>query len=227
MALLLPKLRPGFDIILDVVNHFYFRPTNVQDAIDDDDEFDIYETTFESGSLFFSRRDSIQYRMKRILSHFRDELNHRPELLVVSHSQGTMVAIETLNDAEMAWLQNAFSRVTLVTMGSPFKHVYQHYFHHVYPNLTHDRWANLRKHIDRWLNIYRVDDYVGREIDFPKDHELAQTERGTSQVEVQFSNVCLGPRGHQNYWADRAVLGQLRTEIFDCQSDPPIDRKAA
>ncbi len=217
MALLLPHLRPAFDIILDIVNHFYFRPTNIQDALDDDDEFDINETTFESGRLFFSRRDAIQSRLKRILTHFRDELTHRPGLVIVSHSQGTMVAIEALNDKELGWLRNTFSSITLVTMGTPLNHVYQHYFNHVYPRLNQPFWSQLRKQTDRWINIYRIDDYVGREIDFPKEFEVAVDERGSLQQVAMYSNHPVGPRGHQSYWSDREVIGILQHELFDCK----------
>ena len=221
MALLLPKLRPAFDIVLDVVNHFYFRPTNVQDALNDDDEFDISETTFESGSLFFSRRDAIQSRLKRILIHFRDRLNHRTELVVVCHSQGTMISIETLNDPDLDWLHTSFSTISLVTLGSPFKHVYQHYFQHIYPELTHQRWSRLRRTIDRWINVFRIDDYVGREIDFPKFHQTSAFERMAGQPDIIYTNHQVGPRGHQSYWADREVLNIVRDQVFgredECQ----------
>ena len=85
----LAHLRSGFDMILDVVNHFYFRATNVSDVFDDDDEFDIAETTFENGKLFFSRREALHDRLRRILAHYRNKYNHQPELVVISHSQGT------------------------------------------------------------------------------------------------------------------------------------------
>ena len=118
LAFAFPRLHPIFDIVLDIVNHFYFRPTNVQDVLDDDDEFDINETTFESGNLFFSRRQTVHARMQRILTHYRDSMTERPELIIIAHSQGTQIAIEVLNDPELAWLSNQFHSVKLVTMGS-------------------------------------------------------------------------------------------------------------
>src|SRR5690606_19018281 len=118
----------------DVMNHFYFRATQVQDAVNCD-EFDILESTLESGALYFSRRDAIHLRVKKTLAHFRDKLETRPKLTLISHSQGTMIAIEVLNDPELAWLSSSFSEIRLVTMGSPFAHLYQHYFQHLYPQL--------------------------------------------------------------------------------------------
>ena len=166
LAFAFPRLHPIFDIVLDIVNHFYFRPTNVQDVLDDDDEFDINETTFESGNLFFSRRQTVHARMQRILTHYRDSMTERPELIIIAHSQGTQIAIEVLNDPELAWLSNQFHSVKLVTMGSPFSNLYQHYFSHFYPSLDKPYWATLRSRVDRWANIFRIDDPVGTEIDF-------------------------------------------------------------
>ncbi|MEM7456854.1 MAG: hypothetical protein AAF456_21095 [Planctomycetota bacterium] len=230
--LLIPRLRPVLDILLDVVNHFYFRATSIQDALDDDDEFDIKETTFESGSLFFSRRDAIISRLKRILIHYRDEVgNSRPELVIIAHSQGTMFAIEALNDPELGWLKNCFRSTTLVTMGSPFKHLYQHYFGHIFPSLDKPFWSDIRKQADRWINLYRIDDYVGREIDFPRNDGWCETEmlgNGLDSVTVnpkcEYRNYRLGPRGHMSYWTDRAAIEILRQELL---SNARLERRAA
>ena len=252
VLMLLPSLRPALDMLLDVVNHFYFRPTQMEDALDDDDEFDIVETTFEDGKLFFSRRDAIHQRIKRILTHYRDQLDHdlktRPELVIVSHSQGTMAAIEILNDGELGWLNNSFGSVSLVTMGSPLSHIYQHYFGHIYPALDKPYWVSLRRRIDRWINICRIDDFVGTEILFPENHSVAgvgQTVDHTKTMEATFqsprhlpgateavarlpqappypfSNHPVGPRGHTNYWADLEVLNLLRPILLGDSSDGP------
>lgn len=177
-----PRLRPGFDMLLDVINHFYFRPTNVQDVLDDDDEFDMGETTFENGTMFFSRRDALHTRVKRILSHYREEFDHFPELVIVSHSQGTMVAIEVLNDTDFSWLNNTFGSVTLVTMGSPLHHLYQHYFGHCYPPLSEPFWSNLKRRTDRWINICRIDDFVGTVLEFPSGATPAETQCRNSEL---------------------------------------------
>ena len=220
-------------MLLDVVNHFYFRPTNVQDALDDDDEFDIAETTFENGALFFSRRDALHARVKRILAHFRDEYDHHPELIIVSHSQGTMIAIEVLNDEDVAWMNNCFSSVTLVTMGSPLKHLYQHYFGHFYPELDKPYWSSLRRRIDEWVNICRIDDFVGTTLDFPKTGvNDAQQANGiaTGQSFIKptvYSNHAVGPRGHQSYWTDSEVLKILRGKLFGKTYQRQSSRDAA
>lgn len=225
----LPYLRPGFDILLDVVNHFYFRATKLKDALDDDDEFDIKETTFSSGSLFFSRRDMIHCRIKKILVYYRERLRHRPELVIISHSQGTMVAVEILNDPEMAWLSSSFSKTSLVTMGSPLTYIYQRYFGHLYPSLNEPYWDNLRQRVDRWLNLFRIDDFVGQEVDFPVQ-TITKTPRswmadfGASMPES--SAHPLGLRGHTNYWDDEEALKVMRRELF-ADEEQQFQRKAA
>ena len=118
--------------------------------------------------LFYSKRESLHGRMRKILAHYRDQYSHHPDLVIISHSQGTMVAIETLNDRDLDWLNNSFRSVTLVTLGSPFSHLYQHYFGHCYPALEKPFWSCLRRRVDRWVNVFRVDDYVGNEIEFPE-----------------------------------------------------------
>ena len=221
---LVPKLRAGFDIVLDVVNHFYFRATSLRDALDHEDEFDIVETTFESGSLFFSRRDAIHIRLKRILTHYRDRLTQQTDLVLMAHSQGTMIAIEVLNDPELSWLKNRFESITLVTMGSPMSNLYQHYFSHLYPPLENEQWDELRQRVDRWENFYRVDDYVGREIEFPTIDSSHQQGLASESTPV-YINHAFGPRGHLGYWTDREVLKILRTTLK--REVPRSDLKAA
>jgi len=215
---------------------------------DDDDEFDIVDTTFENGMLFFSRRDSIHQRIKRILTHYRDQFDRdrdaagRPELVIVSHSQGTMAAIEILNDEELSWLNNSFSSVSLVTMGSPLFHIYQHYFGHIYPALDQPYWVSLRRRIDRWTNICRIDDFVGTEILFAKNQANARSgvnqssqiapnqgvaglgEARSQGAEINFSNQAVGPRGHTDYWSDLEVLALLRPILLGKSSSDSAGR---
>ena len=217
--MILPRIQPVLDIMLDVVNHFNFRDTEIQDILNDQDEFDINETTFDSGRLFFHRRDSIHVRFKTVLAHYRDQINNRPELTIISHSQGTMVAIETLNDPDLAWLHNQFSSVTLVTMGSPFSHLYQNYFQHFYPDLETEYWECLREQLDRWINIHRIDDFVGTDVNFPVKMRIP-TEAHPKGI---YSNHPVGPRGHMNYWVDAEVLKILRWELMGARDEEDME----
>lgn len=196
-------LRPGLDIVLDIVNHFYFRSATSDDRKQNEGEdFDIDEVTFNGGEFYFSRRDTIHRRMKRILDYYRRTLTGKPALTIVSHSQGTMIAIEVLNDEELDWVTQKFSRVNFITMGSPFHHIYQQYFSHFYPPLDAPMWERLRGRVSRWLNIFRIDDYVGTDIDFPRS--LPQVTSG------RYSNHAVQRRGHSYYWRDRQVLDVIQ-----------------
>ncbi len=219
LFLAFPHLRPVLDIVLDVINHFFFRPTRLEDSLDGD-EFDIRETTLDDGQLFFARRDAVHLRIKRLLTWFYKNLDSKPTLTIISHSQGTMIGIEVLNDPELAWLNGTFSSVRLVTMGSPFSHIYQHYFAHLYPALDKEHWLPLRTRVDRWINIYRRDDFVGTKVEFPVASSEPNGEAGLSGLDSQLASRCVcsnhpvGLRGHMNYWSDREVLAILYRELL-------------
>ncbi|HMO15252.1 MAG TPA: hypothetical protein PKD64_13840 [Pirellulaceae bacterium] len=187
-------LRPALDIVGDIVAHFQFR--RITETECHDDEFEFGEIGFTNARYHFFRRESIHNRMKSILSHFRHATDGKPKLTIVAHSQGTLIAIEVLNDPELNWLSAEFSEINLLTMGSPFTHIYQHYFGHYYPHLDHPHWSNLRGRIAAWANIFRIDDFVGTEINFTPALEAA----------VNCSNHPIERKGHNNYWSDRQVL---------------------
>lgn len=108
-----------------------------------------------------------------------------------------MIAIDVL------WLEWAANRlrgidVDLVTMGSPFTHLYQHYFPDRYPPLfdgsdlnRRDWGTHLPSTVQRWLNIYRVDDFVGTHIDGSEGFP---------------TNICIPAGGHTGYWRQREAL---------------------
>ncbi len=191
-----PYLRSGLDLIYDVINHFYFRFDAIPDA----------RALARPDNPNFPVRRAIQHRLAASIAHLAEQFTgpDRPpcRLVVLSHSQGTMVAIDVLNDPRLDVAIGRFTSLRLVTMGSPFSHIYQHYFRHHYPELRHGHWETLSRRLGPradgpapWLNLYRVDDYVGRSID----------ESRTGLVE----NCPIRPRGHLGYWIDREVLGIL------------------
>jgi len=220
LFLSLKYLRPALDIGLDVVNHFYLKPADDDSAMDDDDEFDFSRVTHEHGSIVFTRREIIGGRLQRILEYYARQYDHRPILNILSHSQGTLIAAEVLNNSDLDWLPQKFSTVNLVTMGSPIHHLYQYYFPHVYPPVDQPYWSNLRSRIDSWTNIFRIDDFVGTEIPFPDSQRNAHGPR--------FSNHPIKVAGHHWYWVDKEVLGivaeqnispVISTAVKMCESD--------
>jgi hypothetical protein len=240
----LPKLRPVFGIVLEIVNHFRFQSKDQVEGLKDDDQFDVRRTTFENGTMIFARRELVMQRMKRVLMYYSALVHQRQqpiELIVIGHSQGTMVAIEVLNSPDMDCL-NAFSRVSLVTMGSPFTNLYQFYFPNFYPSLESRYWRRIKQRVNQWTNVFRIDDPVGTEIHFPanpasaiqpKNPNTTQTANEAASFICSYMNLPIGCRGHMNYWNDREVLGILRSDVFRSEWEahvnaPQLDlRKAA
>jgi hypothetical protein len=210
-------LRPALDIVLDVINHFHFRATTLDDRKSmRNEDFDLDEVTFNGGEFYFYRRDAIHRRLKRILTYYRENLPGNPSLTFVGHSQGTMMAIEVLNDEELDWLGTKFRNVNIVTMGSPFGHIYQHYFPRFYPPLDDPKWSLLVARVNKWLNIFRIDDYVGTTIDFAK---LAELHPGK-----MYENHAVERLGHLNYWTDRQVLKLIREHDM-CRALPVLEEE--
>ncbi len=137
----------------------------------------------------------------RFVATFRALLATRPDhLLIVSHSQGTMIAIDGLQhlieqilDPSLDEPRSIAERIHLVTMGSPYQHLYGHYFGQTHPSNPFDRYQPYH----RWLNIYRSNDYIGTQINGPPD----------------INNASVGPRGHTDYWRDREVLEHLQRHL--------------
>jgi hypothetical protein len=198
--LLKQRLRDWLHILSDIINHFYqrweqvprpwepFRAVNVR--------------TFETQQL-------IEHRFRKTLLTLLDEpgVTH---LTVVAHSQGTVVAVDVLSlgalDAKQRQdLQQRLGQLRqldLVTMGSPFTHLYQHYFPERYPPLSHASWDGLRQCVRRWLNVYRVDDFIGTFIE----------GSGSTTWPGEPQNFPLPAGGHTGYWRQPEVLALLREQ---------------
>jgi len=128
-----------------------------------------------------------QMRVRFVAVYDRLLAQNPDAIVVVAHSQGSMITIDgLLQCSKNAHLKPALKITHLVTMGSPYEHLYQHYFpehHDIDPLKGHDPLAS-------WLNIYRSNDFVGTSLD-----EIQNIE-----------NIPVGPRGHTNYWTDKEVL---------------------
>jgi hypothetical protein len=130
-----------------------------------------------------------------VRSLVRDE---KPDRLdIVSHSQGTMIAIDLIGDNGGDWLgtlreEHPKGEMRLVTMGSPYAHLYGNYFPNSFAPVE-ELDAN-KAVLSAWLNIFRIDDFVGTHI-------------GKGEWPVEFP---VAPNGHTNYWVDRGVVMKLR-----------------
>jgi hypothetical protein len=121
------------------------------------------------------------------------------EVVVIAHSQGTVIAVRAIvmeieairrKQTSLLFDTKSIGKRTLVTMGSPCSHLYEHYFPSKFPLPT-----DFDQRLDRWINIFRVDDFVGTLVgdlngDWPK-------------------NIAVNPKGHTGYWTDDDVREEL------------------
>lgn len=140
-------------------------------------------------------RERIQDRLATLMAELL--ANENPErVVIVAHSQGTVIALDTIDRYGLHWTKGREMR--LVTMGSPYTHIYNRYFPASFP--AHRDRPNLAPGgvLAGWTNIFRVDDFVGTHID----------TAGTWPLE------CPVPAGgHTNYWVDAEVYPALRAAV--------------
>jgi hypothetical protein len=186
-ALFQKGLGNALHILMDIVSHFSREHLPVPSLI----------TTEKANLQDFTIQQKLEARFRSVLDEVL-QLGHVTHLTIVAHSQGTMIAIDVL------WFEWAANRlhgieVDLVTMGSPFTHLYQYYFPNRYPPLfvaggLSPKWgSHFTKTVRSWLNVYRVDDFVGTHIDGDSSGRFPE-------------NICIASGGHTGYWHEAAAL---------------------
>jgi hypothetical protein len=131
------------------------------------------------------RRARIQGRLRTLLEEVVPKERFDQAIFVV-HSQGSVIAFDYLKEAAPYNQELGGLKPDVVTLGSPLAHLYQHYFYE-YVGLERDV-AALRGNIGRWVNLYRVDDYIGTSL-------MLGPEAGIHNVEI-------GLGGHMDYWKE-------------------------
>jgi hypothetical protein len=149
------------------------------------------------------QRERIQDRLSVLVRNIlRDE---KPDRLdIVAHSQGTVIAIDLIKREGAEWLANMQEHHTapairLVTMGSPYRHLYQHYFPSSFRPIDSQSAMAKREHdtrgvLSEWINIFRTDDFVG-------------THVGSGVWPEEYPTRA---NGHTMYWVDRHVIERLQ-----------------
>jgi hypothetical protein len=210
-------LLEGLHILRDVIGHFYRTKIGLRDFWRPVAQF-VDPETFAN---LFTLQRQIEHRFCAVLEQVLRRRNVT-RLTVVSHSQGSVVAILSLylNSTHDLLKAHGVKEVRLVTMGSPYTHLYQHYFPYRYPPLYTDpardpagfntrQWQALREVLSHWLNVFRIDDFVGTVIygdcsgTFPR-------------------NQWVYGSGHTGYWIDENALGVIRGWLpGSVHTDPP------
>jgi hypothetical protein len=143
------------------------------------------------------RRERLRARLDALSDQLVCEEGFDGVVFVV-HSQGSVIAYDFLTSDTGTCQKLLAARPHLVTFGSPLGHLYQFYFKE-YAALHADIRA-LRPKLASWVNLFRVDDYVGRDISDPDGF-------------VQ--NIVMPAGGHIDYWKEKklaeAVLERIRT----------------
>jgi hypothetical protein len=188
-ALFSHYISAGAKLVLDVVNHF---TAPAQDY-------------------------PVRHRIARRFEEMIDTLlqaNDKPDLVIISHSQGTVITLDALlRDDWIAKTLDRVSSLTVVTFGSPITHVYQEYFPRLYPKLSETSLSHLSLHPKlKWFNVYRIDDYVGTYID-PSIRDFP-------------INIPAPRGGHTDYW-QQDVLARLFAHPWMHQVLVPAPRTAA
>ena len=189
---LLDYLRIALDVILDVVNHFgteFNQERNSDDTI---------------------RKNRIRKRFETVLRTLRKR-ESPVRLVVVSHSQGTITAVDVLSNEKASEDLVAGPEIVLVTIGSPLSHLYNYYFPKEYPALENPQWQHLPARVSRWVNIFRIDDFVGTEI---PGSAVEKRSEGSERRELKVENQPVDRGGHLGYWSNRKVHEEL-SNILD------------
>lgn len=170
-------LGTAIDLVLDVLTHFH-QPDNPA-----------------ARGVQRTRWNSSVARFQSVVASGVAQTNV-DSMLVVAHSQGTLIAVEALelfaHRRPAAPPEVSPLRLSLVTMGSPVGRLYEHYF----PRLYRLKSSGQASHVGAWRNIYRVDDFIGTVIG--------------SRASTFPMNIPIAPRGHTDYWRDEDVLRALQ-----------------
>lgn len=147
----------------------------------------------------YAQRERILGRFRLVHDHLARQMDY-DRLIVVSHSQGTVIAAQSLAEGSLPDRPRF-----LLTMGSPLTHIYGQYFARGFG------LDPLAGQLARWINIYRCDDFVGTRVRAPN-----------GLVE----NLRVAPNGHTGYWTDRNVWSALRTALTlpDAPDEPDAVR---
>ncbi|MCF3972535.1 hypothetical protein [Paracoccus salsus] len=142
-----------------------------------------YSPDTPGGRSAYAVRERIKARFRSVRDHLARQYPH-DRLIVIAHSQGTVIAAQCLQEAGPG-----DTPIFLVTMGSPLTHIYGQYFARGFD------MADLPPQLERWINIYRCDDFVGTDV----------TLEGGAVM-----NHRVAPGGHTGYWTDRHVWQAVR-----------------
>ena len=151
----------------------------------------------------YRRRTRIQLRLYALINEVI-AAQHVDRLIFVAHSQGTVILHDYLIDHDNLLPQTQGANelpcagpVDVVTLGSPLKHIYSHYFRdYDLPKPVEEGKLPLAKKVNSWTNMWRVGDPIGQDV-----------ELVTSPMHIE--NKGIGRGGHTMYWKENRVCEKI------------------
>lgn len=138
----------------------------------------------------------IMARYVSLLRHLRDQ--HYDSIVVVSHSQGTVVTLDLLRylNALNSTFLHQLPQIDLLTFGSPLRQLYAKRFPGLYFWAEHADYREAG--LANWYNGYGSGDYVGRNL-WPSNGVEPWQPGPVNQQEY-----CMGALAHTHYFDEHA-----------------------
>jgi hypothetical protein len=132
-----------------------------------------------------------------IHSELKSEIQKLPKsrrVIIAAHSLGSVIAVDSLLSHRETW--DKFTRIDLITAGSPLKRFLSRFFPSAYPapEVLSDALKCTFESI-RWINIYRISDYIGG--------GLNRKKRTAIEGIPIYRRIW---KSHSNYWQDPYVI---------------------
>ena len=167
--------------------------------------------------LYIADEDHRRGLQQALDKEFANVLSNWDELVIVAHSLGSVLALDSLLNSEV-WGEAGDKTVTLLTCGSPIRRFFTRFFpDHLFPSLvdTSAHVAAARVGRLRWLNGYRPYDEIGTVIGLSGTGWTREFSTG------QPSRWRSWQLNHSNYWSDVRVRELTVTELATLEYSAP------
>jgi len=161
-------------------------------------------------SIEHNPRGRMMARYLSLLAYICDPKNGYGKLVIVSHSQGTVITADLLRfiHAHPVAFSNPLP-TTRLTFGSPLRQLYGLRFPHLYEWARHttiqsDTPDPAALGVTHWVNGYRSGDYVGRF--FWTASDQWKPRNNPIAKGVQGSEFCVGAGAHTHYFDGTATI---------------------
>ncbi|MBS0232952.1 MAG: hypothetical protein JSR99_05655 [Proteobacteria bacterium] len=155
------------------------------------------------------RRERIQGRLNLVLEHFVQNQGY-DGVVFLAHSQGSVIVYDYLRDNGPHYTRLGDAAPALLTFGSPLGSIYQKYFHEYAASKAVP--LGIAAKLKCWINLYRVDDYIGGRISPPPG--------------LRVDNHVMAMGGHTGYWTEpdvaEALDAILTGKVADATKPPPL-----